>query len=38
MFEVNVNKMAYTAKDPRPPPTVFSVPNRNIMYLRETKL
>ena len=24
----NVNKIAYTAKDPRPP-TVFSVPNRN---------
>ena len=31
--------MAYTAKDPRPPPpTAFSVPNRNILYLRETKL
>ena len=29
--------MAYTAKDPRPP-TVFSVPNRNVLYLRETKL
>ena len=24
-----LNKMAYTAKDPRPPPTAFSVPNRN---------
>ena len=31
--------MAYTAKDPRPPPpTAFSVPNRNILYLRETKI
>ena len=30
--------MAYTAKDPRPPPTAFSVHNRNILYLRETKL
>ena len=29
--------MAYTAKDPRPP-TAFSVPNRNVLYLRETKL
>ncbi len=28
--------MAYTAKDPRPP-TVFSVPNRNKLYLAETK-
>ena len=30
--------MAYTVKDPRPPPTAFSVPNRNVLYLRETKL
>ena len=29
MYEVDVNKMAYTAKDPRPPPTGFSVPKRN---------
>ena len=29
--------MAYTAKYPRPP-TAFSVPNRNVLYLRETKL
>ena len=35
---VKRNKMAYTAKDPRPPPPAFSVPNRNVMYLRETKL
>ena len=31
------NKMAYTTKDPRPP-TAFSVPNINVLYLRETKL
>ena len=29
--------MAYTAKDPSPP-TAFSVPNRNVMYLRETNI
>ena len=29
--------MAYTAKDPRPP-TAFSVPNINVLYLRETKI
>ena len=29
--------MAYTAKDPRPP-MAFSVPNINVLYLRETKL
>ena len=23
---------------PMPPPTAFSVPNRNVLYLRETKL
>ena len=28
MFEVNVNKMAYTGKD-QCPPTAFSVPKRN---------
>ena len=33
-----LNKMAYTAKDPPPPPTAFSVPNRNVLYQRETKL
>ena len=32
------NKMAYTAKDPCPPPMAFSVPKRNVLYLRETKL
>ena len=36
--EEETNKMAYTAKDPRPPPTAFSVPNINVLYLRETKL
>ena len=29
--------MAYTAKDPCPP-TACSVPNRNVLYLIETKL
>ena len=37
-LSMKLNKMAYTAKDPRPPPMAFSVPNRNVLYLRETKL
>ena len=35
-FEDKTNKMAYTAKDPRPT-TAFYVPNRNKLYLTETK-
>ena len=40
LTEETLNKMEYTAKDPRPPPppTAFSVPKRNVLYLRETKL
>ena len=30
MIEIKINKMAYTAKDPRPPP-------RRFLYLTETK-
>ena len=38
MFEVNVNKMAYTAKDPCPP-TAFSVRKRSkkVGYRKEKK-